>query len=256
MLDVTFYKVKHGGATEKETLVEARKIIPYIKQSDVFSLEMTAHSKEEVYQIARSWAAVLKDSQANRTNVRRMMENNLGGSRGTNDNGGLYLLTLTDYLFRSKVGLWLAERFSTREEGMMVNVGFNKTNIELTKAMIRVRKREPDSESDLYEIDKRRYAFVDVRDRLMAQSALDDEQILREIHPWLADKEKIVYGIPIGAFHEPERFLPSAKVVSLADGLPEHISLFGELRSHIKKETPLENVVELIRAVADTDPMR
>ncbi len=105
MLEVTILKVEHAGITE------ARKLLPYIKASHIFSPEAAALSEQEATQEENYWDDVLANPEMNRTRLRKTLlkEAYLNLEQYEFD------CALVDYLFTEREPKYVAERFSKQE---------------------------------------------------------------------------------------------------------------------------------------------
>ena len=114
MIEITLLKCKHAG---KE---EARKLLPYIQNSDVFAPEAGYGTEDSVAEYEEYWESILS-SRLSRTRFNKENEIIMSKRFGlTNDLERRklkqeYGLVLYDYLFRNRVLLWHVERFSKQE---------------------------------------------------------------------------------------------------------------------------------------------
>ena len=245
MLEITVYKIMHAHESE------ARKLIPHIQGSDVFSIEMAALSKQESLQTANSWAETLQDPGMNRTRARQKISQKFNSSKlSSGDSEISYWLSVFDYLYRNNVGVWLAEQYETREEGRAMNSNIVRMIRETDRGFDLINRGMQAGKALVYSTDKEWGVINDRRDRTIGAVAQEAEQRIRESYPWLSQKPTIKWGIPIGAWHQPECYIPGASVVDLSPPESEVISLARLLRTKIGEGVSLEGVSDIIDQLA------
>lgn len=249
MLDVTIYKVSHGGINEKETMEHARKLIPYVKNSDVFSLEISVYSEEEAAAFSRFWNKVLENPGSTREGVRKMMEKDPNTPHYSLHR--LYTFTLVDYFFRNNVGIWFAEQFPTALEARKTNLEIHLALNNLFSSTRALERKQIGSEEKYYESNKFLRKIANYRDYIIGNVAKKAEPLIREIYPRLRDKEVIRWGIPIGSVHAPEKYIPDAKVIDLAGQLSGYDALCFEVERKMEAGASFEEVRDLIREIGN-----
>ena len=210
MLEILILKTQHGGETPQQVLEEARKVLPFIKACDAFSLEGEFMTKEEAESDERAWnnfltreisfskfSRVLDAMYSNPPSI-EMPQEILGPALA-------YGRKLHEYTFRSKKALYSVERWEKTEADKLKRA----FNYVITRAfgfkLIRQGRIE-EGVRHSYQAIQGGIKYMDARDQHIAKNLENAETILRNTYAWLKDKEVIKLTVQIGSNHEIERY--------------------------------------------------
>ena len=110
MIELTLLKVTHSGEQE------ARKLIPYIQDCDVFGIEGAICTEREASENERVWQRLL-GTDISRSRLQEMPYVSI-----LDEKRRVYTAKVIDYLFRNKRLLWSTERFTEEEAQMVKNI--------------------------------------------------------------------------------------------------------------------------------------
>lgn len=267
MLELTILKVCHSG------FAEARKLLVYIQACDVFG-EENAAEQETIAEFGElEWERVLS-SVKSLTAFRALQDKAIYFEQ--NPGRQAYGKKVREYLFRNKVFLWHAERFS-QEESQGLFARLKESDALFERALQDLNSgRIEGFLSQYWNYELKFNKLVDERDQHIARQLSLAEERIRKRYVCLERKEIIQYSIALGGTHAPEQYcgLP-CKVVDLREnGLVPRIVkgvrqrdytaevkrdvlaqnapfVFPELDSEKLQAMGLETVMEAIRAIAE-----
>jgi hypothetical protein len=194
MLEITVLKTRHAGKDE------ARKLFPYIKTSDVFSPENACISEQEAKVLEDNWESNLGLS---RTQYRKKS----GIANGATHRISEYYTLLYESIFRNKIPLWYAERFSDLEQKRSID---KKISEMLQTAKLADRLMfSGDLENGLrkcYEHLHKLYDLANLRDKKIAENLEGVESFLRRRYTQLSKKDPLQLTLQVGQGHNIERY--------------------------------------------------
>lgn len=200
MLDVKILKVHHEGADE------AKKLLPHIQQTHVYSPEYPACTTIQAISSENSWNRAI----AALARVGQFRDYVEGGE-------GEYVAFQNESLFAQKVPIYLVERFSPDESARVIEL--HRLSFFVSDAAIRLfRNGNLDKYLELYRKGLQLgEESRDLRDRNIARNIDAAEAYLRKVHPHLKE-DPLRLTVCLGARHQPERYtsLP-VDVVSLVN---------------------------------------
>jgi len=233
MLEVTILKVQHSGTRE------ARKLLPYIQNCDVFGPEDSIVTEKIALDKEKDWEKIIKSDESRFRFIGRtsdkIREIEWHPERAE------YLLKVYDYLFREQKPLWFPEKCSEEE----------RKNLLLPDGELDVRAFKAFSKGDMdvffaeiWEYVTLMFKQAEKRDQIIAKNLRVAETSIRNQYPSLASKEPVRYTFFVGFAHEPEKYLDGlVKTVDLSTALfipskrVQKAALNGELNDDYKKDT-------------------
>lgn len=193
MLEVHILKVTHG------TTEEAKKLLPYIKECDVYSPEFAFGTEKVAKVTEREWLGILSKSRS------KMKEYVLSGCAPPNNPEvqqlNAYRLKEFEQVYLNQKPIWFAERFSEnvasdlteRERAMFSNI--NESIRHLPSA----------DESAFYRQMMDALALLagtcDLRDKHIAANLKQALPYIKELYPTFQTKDPINLTIRIGLMH-------------------------------------------------------
>lgn len=198
MLEVTLLKVLHQGVDE------ARKLLPFIQQTDVFSPEFPGFSERDVETLEKEWEQLISSgisrSEYDRE-AERFLQLNCFGKLTIN-----YIRTLRSYLFRSKIPLWHLGRLKDEDMKRLFSLKALKDR-RTSEGFEFLHKGEVETFLKTYEeITSIDYEAMEMRDRNIAENIANAEDRIRERFPGLKRVEPLRLTAFLGACHSPERY--------------------------------------------------
>ena len=109
MLNTTILKTHHYG------IGEARKLLPYIQSSDVYSPENSSCTEIEASHLERVWETAISSGWTFAKFIKRNGLNFPSSLEPTK----AYARLQFEYLFQSKSIIWFVERFSEKESKIL-----------------------------------------------------------------------------------------------------------------------------------------
>ena len=236
MLEITLLKVEH------QTVGEARRLLPYIKECDVFGPESALLSRQDAEYTDRNWEErITKD--ISRTAFLKDLTETLAR---TEPHPGIlaYKQKLFDYLFTEKKLLWHPERHPDEQRTRILawKEGSTRRNRLAVDSLMT-------GDSDQFfaytwEEVAMLETLVGERDKEMARQFTDAEPNIRHRYPALAGKEPLRYAAFMGAAHKPERYMAKkprivplgGEVTGIYERLRDALAR-GERTDEVKKDT-------------------
>lgn len=205
MLDVTILKVAHTS------IDEARKLIPYVAASDVWSIEGQGASEEHCIKWELLFEKFARESRS-RTQLKKRLDTLTVTP---------YTKRQSEYLLRNGVHLWSAERFP-KEEAREISDLISIIDTSISTAMNALKHGDLPAFFEGVEMyTALRKKVDDRRDRHIGEGIGHAEERIRDRYEALRDVDPLRYTICLGGAHKPEVHAPfEVKVVSL---LPDKI---------------------------------
>jgi len=205
-LDITILKVAHSGADE------AKKLVPYIRQCDVYSPEAAFETKHGAEFAEREWVTALTDKNM----YGQAMQNLVSLAQSAEMPDGAYALEEQVLLLRERKPKWHVERFSSRMKISPLTEKYRGFFVTAARAFDALRKGDVNAYVQwMYEATKAKVEVVDERDRHISAQLLKCEDGIRKTYPHIED-DLIKITVRLGALHRPEHYLDrSVQVVSL-----------------------------------------
>jgi len=212
MLEVTILKVEHQGSTE------ARKLLPYIQQCDVFGPESAFLLETDAAYTEKNWADVIK-SDISRTQFMKYSSDMIGK---TEKNPGIiaYKLKIYDYLFREKKPIWHPERYSENERKIILAPTAEGTRLDrlLFSCLM------ADKIDEFFDYAWKSFGIQNTqtvqRDQHIAKQLALAETRIKNHYTELAKKDPLKYALFVGLAHEPEKYIDHpVSVVDLSNSL-------------------------------------
>ncbi|MEM4259310.1 MAG: hypothetical protein QXS38_00920 [Candidatus Pacearchaeota archaeon] len=238
MLEVVIASVWHSS--EKE----ARKLLPFMKQCDVFSYEESFRKEQELENLEKSWQDLLTPNNT-LTKFRKVLRQHL--SKIYANPGQLaYILKLLEYGYRDGKILFFAERHNddiNKNKKVWVP---NEWKMHLIPIL-----KEGDFE-EFFRLQAEWYTEcveeTTGRDKNIADNIKKAEDAIRKRFPTFATKEKINYLIQIGADHAPQDYLRDIspeKIRIVEKNLCEDYSKTPEYRLYraFKQKLPINDEI-------------
>lgn len=246
MLEVTILKVAHGNTPSTSGEQEARKLIPFVQECNIFGMEFSYMTEKDARAIEMFWTGLLGIS-------RSCANEEIAAWQSRAENGGRfpdggYIAAEFDHLHCNGVPLFIPERWpygtdvretckqylrgiSLYEEGIhSLSSGNAKGGIRLAYegVVLCVRSNER-------------------RDAHMAEVIRSAEENIRSFYPDLSE-DPLKYCVALGAAHRVEDLLErDPLVVSL---LPKSMNPVFELVNKVRDGASCEEVAQLISYIA------
>ena len=184
MLEIVVFKTAHRGKTE------AKKLIPHIKECDVFSLEATCVSEQEARE-NEGRSSKSMDSKMSRLAFLKALKPNLEFAVPDTESRK-YVEQAMDYLFSLKVPLYMAERWQDIGEANETMETYSLGNEKFVLGINMIAQGEETKGIALcYEGSLAQIESIRKRDQNVANNLNRAEEIIRETYAKLADKPKI-----------------------------------------------------------------
>lgn len=198
MLEVTILKVKHSGHDE------ARKLLPYLKNCDIYCVEGAALTEKGAEENEKEWEMTLS-SKPNRNKFRQ----NLASCLKTILKGEEYEYAIKEYEYAYLANLptFHLERHS-QEEANRINALDKESDILGGQSLRYLMAKKIDEFLQIHFKDlEMKVEAVKIRDRNMAANLESAEQILRSRYNGrLKDKDTIRLVAGVGSIHAPEKY--------------------------------------------------
>lgn len=246
MLEVTILKGKH------DTEDDAKKLLPYIKQCDVYApesallLRSEAEKREDVFE-----KVLAQDLNRNELNV--LLEK-MEIKSSYHYHYPKYNRKQNEYLYREKKPLWYVERRTSDESAKGWEMR-NNADVILKDAFITFLGGNIEGYLQLFR--KRlllQEELRELRDAHIAVTLASAEDAIRARYFRLAKKEKISFCVSLGAIHRVEDLYLPVQIVSLLDAPTNAMERLDHIR--IQKVPPQEIDPQVILAVAATQILR
>jgi len=195
MLEVDILKVTH--ATEKE----AKKLLPYIKDCDVYSPEAAFLSEPEARIREYEWEGLIK-SDMNRTRFLKIKT----FQEESDPRILAYSMKEWEYCFRSKKPFWYLERFSTQRAKELMD-DYHKSDSLFHESLVKLEQGDIEEffeQNTLY--NNLFNSIISKRDQHMGTNLTVAEEQIRERYPQFKDKESLRLAVQIGAYHNIENY--------------------------------------------------
>lgn len=197
-LEITLLKVWKEGETE------AKKLLPYINNCDVYGAENAMCTEEGAARFDSDWAWALKNSS--RTAMRDVMSR-LFDKYFLKQSPHIkrYGVKQFDYLFVANRLIWTLERF-TPEEAEKLKTMTRESDENLSLANKLFWQGNPDFLNFLLRGLESREHGIELRDRNMGKNISEAEERIRKAYPELCDKEPLRFTCTVGGLHQPEKY--------------------------------------------------
>lgn len=193
MLETTLLKVKHWGEDE------AKKLLPYIQQADVFSPEIAFATEQWAVYQEKDWIKALQMSRSKFLEIGKRRYDGQVEPKLVE-----YNLKREDYLFRAKIPIFFLEKWNQREVVELEAKNNEETRL-FSQATTYLRTGKV---TEYLEIAPRAISLsiqnVKKRDKKMVETLSDAERIIREQYVQLKIKDPIQLVMELGAAHYPE----------------------------------------------------
>ncbi len=236
-LEMTLLKVHHSGASE------ARKLIPYIQNCDVFGPENPCATENESREIENYWEAALK---LTRSAHRRFLDRIYSDTGTISPETAEYNRAQQEVLHRSQKPIYILERLSDEdsENGKLLRNLAKSAKFVASKSLV---LGNVDDFVDKY-FEGCRYELhqSDMRDANMASVMINLEDRIRRRYEKLRDKNHLVFAAALGACHKPEtRVSVKSLTVVLSD--TTEFSIYEDVNNAISEgKQPHECKKELL----------
>ncbi|NQV91902.1 hypothetical protein HQ489_05505 [Candidatus Woesearchaeota archaeon] len=231
MLEVKLLKVTHAGKKE------ARKLIPYIQEADIYSPEHAGSTNEMALAMEHDWQRVLS-SGGSRKHFQKVTE---FGLQHLPPNQQDYAVSEKVYLFRNEVPIFYLERFTPAEAMKLFGIK-QQVDEKFERSLEVLAQGNVDRFLEIYwDSLQLESQTTGIRDKEIATNLEKATSYLSEKFPALASRGKINLVALLGALHNPERYTSmEVEVVDLRktitsipdrldDGLGRQLS-FDEMR--------------------------
>lgn len=236
MLEVTILKVTHAGREE------ARKLLPYIKQADVYAPEEAAVTEELAQQYESSWEQVLSSGWS-RTRFIKATEEKL---RLFPPNIKDYILTERDYLYQRKVPIWSVERYQ-RQEAQRLREMKERQDLLHERALDSLARGNNNGFlTQLWDSLRLEKEITQIRDQHIADNLSTAEKRIRQRYTSLLALQPLQLTVHLGALHRPEMYLSIPVVTHDLRGEPQ--TLHDKLDCSLQQERPFEELRSLLLA--------
>ncbi len=206
MIYVKLLKVVH---TERE---EARKLIPYIKEADIWCPEYAGLTDDMAKVMEADWEVMIRSTLSRSTFLRKTEE----GLQFLPPNQRRYVLGQADYLFQNKVLIWYLERF-TPEKAATVHSLKAESNLKFGISLRELGQGQINHFfSEYWESLKLEKKSCELRDQEVARNIDLLERMIPQRYNRFMNKD-IQAVVAIGGAHHPERYVSfSLDVVDLS----------------------------------------
>ena len=212
MIDIKLLKVSHG------TSREARKLLPYIQEADVWCPENAASTEDEAVMNEKTWQGFLS-SGWNRSRFEKDLDRDLS-SQNMETQARDYVKTEKSYLYRNKKTIWHLERFSSERSRELLEAEakrerqFEESVYHLEKGNV---KTFLDSHANILRSE---IIDIEIRDREVARNIDRAEQEIRKTFPQFEKRDIIYLRGYIGSLHQPEKYsrlLSNGAIINLPE---------------------------------------
>ena len=199
MLEITILKVEHQGTEE------ARKLLPYIQECDVFGPESAFLLEAEAAYDEKNWRDTIK-ADISRTQFLKFCSDMI---EKTERNPGIkaYKLKTYDYLFSEKKSIWHPERYYEDERNSILASKEESRKLDT----LSFKSLWEDKKDDFFDYTWKSFAIqfaqTTQRDQHIAKQLAFAETHIKNLYPQLAEKEKLKYSLFVGLAHEPEKHM-------------------------------------------------
>ena len=210
MLELKVLRVYHSGDKE------AKKLLPYIKECDLFCSEEAFLTEEAAARVEAELQLKYKGSRTNFHNwASTLLQND-------NEQERAYLLRKFDYLYVSKVPVWHLERF-TDEEARKAREYMNKAETLMNEAGRKLEKGHIEECVKMY-FDGMKIELEGVRyrdDHIGGNISIMDQKV-RQIYPSISDQRQLRVAMDIGGLHRPDKYTSMLLTMIDLRGKPEN----------------------------------
>lgn len=207
MLKITKLEVVHLGEEE------ARKLLPFIKNADVYSPESALATEEKDRVGELGWKKILesKMSRTKFSKLRPVIEgnnkyvekwNNKYVEKGNNK----YAEKELDYLFVNKIPIWFLERGNSERVKILNDLTVASEEGAHIAAKDLIQGNITGYVTHFFNSLKLQARYTEIRDRDIALNLESAEANIREFYPQIADREPLKLTFNLGALHKPERY--------------------------------------------------
>ena len=211
MLEVKILKVKH------QTQDEARKLLPYIQNTDVYSAESPLTEELAVLNEA-DWEKMFSynwsRSKFERVSIDIIRKTDLDQDRCE------YGLTERSYLFRAKIPLLFLERHSTTDLEKIKDINKRVESLIIEGIDLLAKGKVNEFLQRQWESIQLEAIGIELRDRNMAHNIELAEERIRQRYPQFKDRNPIRYTAGVGSRHAPERYTSFPLSVHVLRGQP------------------------------------
>lgn len=248
MLDITILKTAHGGDDCRQAELRARKLIPYVENCDVFSIESALVTEKTAKLIENVWAGLLKSKNISRQDFAEGTEYFV--KQEQNPTIRAYLKKAYEYVFRNRKPLYCAERWPDDTKANIIRDLWDSGARMLLQGLRGMAYGDDSALRKCYEGSKRMHRFAKGRDVNVGKNFSRAEAIIRETYQQLAGKDPIRLCVQTGAIHRPEFFSPlkvSEPVLLTDDYQLDAHDLVSEM---MWTAAPFEDYIPLYRELA------
>lgn len=232
MLKIRRLKVYHMGEQE------ARKLLPHIKETDVYSPE-TANDVETAL---LDWETKWKDILA--SDMSRTKFNQIMGYGPMDPRMMAWAKAQNDYLFVGKVPIWSLER-STPDESKKITELKSAADDRLRQGLLNLFSGNPQQYlQQSYDSLVLQVQYTDARDKVIGKTLQDAESRIRSFWPQIAKREPLRLTMVLGAVHTPEKYTEHTIEPYDLTGIPE--SYLTQAFFAVKSERHAEEVRSLL----------
>ena len=244
MLEVTILKVTHSGVKE------ARKIIPFIEQTDVFGIELAYMWEAKAQEVQDFWHDSLSSGVAwNKSSFQRKLKGMLPiyNSEAIKQ----YSDKICEYAYHHRKPLYFLERFSPHEAKRLDGIfetGAKFRGLVRTQAFFGAKL--DDVLEYIWDANTMMMAVNRERDMEMGRNLSDAESNIRGRYKNLAAKDTLRFVLGVGNLHSPEAYtnIPCS-VHNLAH---EDNSVIGLCRSIAEGKSFADNRPLILNVLAKT----
>jgi hypothetical protein len=211
MLEIALLKVRHQHESN------AKKMLPYIKECDVFGPEATLGkmSERDVQEREKLFEESL--STFSLTHFRRKIEESKQLQKGVAPGEAAFYAKAIEYAFRSKIPLWFAERYSDEDNAWLAGREEERQIQRRTTFNILLKGEIAGFIELLTQDIIERQKDAAFRDQRIAANIEAAEPRIRERYPMLARQDPLRYTLFLGGAHMPERHTNIIHVKDLVD---------------------------------------
>ncbi len=238
MLEVKLLKVTHSGKKE------AKKVLPYLDNADIFGLEVSNLTEEEASLKEANFEKVLTTG-VSKDKFFRSLKANLERS-GMHSGMRKYQTTIYGGVFMKKLPLWHLERFGVRRrDELMSSRGEYLDKMELCYEL--TTRGDEDNFLKVYweGLNMNKQMSIE-RDKEIARNIDQAEERIRSRYNNLRDKESVRMVAMVGSEHFPEKFTnhPVEIVNLVSKEITPMTRLYSTLRSGMSFEESRQILLE------------
>ena len=248
MLEITIYKVAHS--TERE----AKKLIHYIRSSNVWAPEHPFQTEERAEVSERNWAKMMKLGLS-RTEFNKRLAIEVREADGPQRIGyappsSVHRLKVHEYMFRNNNMFYSAERWrSDLEAGVARELSDQGYEIEHKARMMILGGKLEEGLGLIMEAYMLMGQSTEKRDQNIAENLESAEDNLRVAYPDIGEVIKL--GISLGYAHQPEKFANvPVSVLNLASGS----GFYHEIHRMIKERVAVADAVPILKKILEKNP--